>query len=662
MRRIARELAIAAAVFGVAGALMIAVLAACIALVPFAHYWIVCASIAAGYIIALAVTAFTIYIRGKNFQDGGDLPLKEIYGSEVGEEFSHGKIGIIVTDERGFILYQSEYLSQGVNLKVTGRNIAELSDRFKNLMENTSEAIPQTHIDIESRRYEVEYIKHGNLFILKDVTALKNKQRDYLNSAPIVAFARIDKYDELVTTTDEVTLSRWMNRVRDTLFDIAEGKYFIKSISSDTYMILGQFSNAFQINNGELDLISRVRNISVKGNEPLSTISIGAAYDYPDMASACDSAMRNLDMAEARGGDQALISHFADKSDYIGGKTESKASINRAKIRLLSKGLIDAIKGANLVLTMGHYNADFDSIGACLGIRAIAQSLGVNCRIVYAHENTEAECAKAFEEFCGEDLKKITIPYSEALGIKDSKTLIVLVDVSQPERLVYPNFISYDSDVDVAIVDHHRRSNQTFKRCVYDGSDSSASSACELLASYIENAPLHIDLPSRVATLMLAGTIIDTTRFRSKVSEPTFRAMSFLMNRGASTTIANQITKEDYQQFKEKIKFLQNTQKINGNICLAINPDHDEIVSPTMLAMVANQAMTISENDAAFAISRVSTTKVGISGRSNRDFNVESVLKKLGGGGHFSAAATTIESTDVNEVVSMLTDVLTEDM
>lgn len=57
---------------------------------------------------------------------------------------------------------------------------------------------------------------------------------------------------------------------------------------------------------------------------------------------------------------------------FIGGKTESKASRNKVKIRTLSQSLITLMQHSSNVLVMGHIYADMDAIGAALGVKALA--------------------------------------------------------------------------------------------------------------------------------------------------------------------------------------------------------------------------------------------------------------------------------------------------
>lgn len=163
-----------------------------------------------------------------------------------------------------------------------------------------------------------------------------------------------------------------------------------------------------------------------------------------------------------------------------------------------------------------------------------------------------------------------------------------------------------------------------------------------------------IELSKEEATFMLAGTMLDTNYFRNKVSEGTFDAMIVLKRFGADSLMADDFLKEDYERYTMKTKFLNNMKTPFTGIIVTKDPDENELVDQSVLAMVSQECMTISGIDAAFSIGRISQTEVGISARSSDQFNVQFIMEKMGGGGHHSAAAASISSTSPTEVADDL--------
>lgn len=163
-----------------------------------------------------------------------------------------------------------------------------------------------------------------------------------------------------------------------------------------------------------------------------------------------------------------------------------------------------------------------------------------------------------------------------------------------------------------------------------------------------------IELSKEEATFMLAGTMLDTNYFRNKVSEGTFDAMIVLKRFGADSLMADDFLKEDYERYTMKTKFLNNMETPFTGIIVTKDPDENELVDQSVLALVSQECMTIAGIDAAFSIGRISQTEVGISARSSDQFNVQFIMEKMGGGGHHSAAAASISSTSPTEVADDL--------
>lgn len=130
--------------------------------------------------------------------------------------------------------------------------------------------------------------------------------------------------------------------------------------------------------------------------------------------------------------------------------------------------------------------------------------------------------------------------------------------------------------------------------------------------------------------------------------------MIVLKRFGADSLMADDFLKEDYERYTMKTKFLNNMETPFTGIIVTKDPDENELVDQSVLAMVSQECMTIAGIDAAFSIGRISQTEVGISARSSDQFNVQFIMEKMGGGGHHSAAAASISSTSPTEVAEDL--------
>lgn len=57
----------------------------------------------------------------------------------------------------------------------------------------------------------------------------------------------------------------------------------------------------------------------------------------------------------------------------------------------------------------------------------------------------------------------MTVNYNEAMALIKPDTLLICVDVNEPSRMIFPNFIDDDNNMNVGVIDHHRRGSSQFK-------------------------------------------------------------------------------------------------------------------------------------------------------------------------------------------------------
>ncbi|HAJ15759.1 MAG TPA: DHH family phosphoesterase, partial [Erysipelotrichaceae bacterium] len=89
------------------------------------------------------------------------------------------------------------------------------------------------------------------------------------------------------------------------------------------------------------------------------------------------------------------------------------------------------------------------------------------------------------------------------------------------------------------------------------------------------------------------------------------------------------------------------------HILIAHGEENEEHQS-SALAKASNQLLSVQDVLATFTVGRLNKNTVAISGRSSRDINVQMIMEKLGGGGHFTMAACQITDKSIDEVIEML--------
>ena len=394
-------------------------------------------------------------------------------------------------------------------------------------------------------------------------------------------------------------------------------------------------------------------------NELVPTLSIGFAHDFPSIYKLNEMALNAIDIAISRGGDQVVVSKYASDLEFFGGRSEGIEKRNKVKVRILADSLVSLLKNAKNVLVMGHKDMDMDALGSSLGVKAICDSIGVPCHIIYESKLVEKKAKNAFiSTFDKDESKEIALTPKEALSKVASKTILVCVDFHRPSLAMSKELL--DKCDKVVVIDHHRRSEEFIDNPIFTYFEITASSASELiteLINYSSNNPA-ITIPPSYATIMLAGIFLDTNYYRSTTSGfRTFEASMFLRNFGADNITADDFLKDDYEEHMMISEIISTMKTPYTGVAYCINPKNQPIEQAT-LAKVANQCMSMRGISAAFSLGKISEGEVKVSARSDGNINVQLLCEKLGGGGHFTMAAAIIKTKDILEAVSILEDVL----
>lgn len=96
------------------------------------------------------------------------------------------------------------------------------------------------------------------------------------------------------------------------------------------------------------------------------TLSIGIGKDSPSIPELYKNAKLSLEMAQSRGGDQAVVRNQVDFAFY-GGRSKSTEKRTKVKSRVMANALRELMNDAGEVYVMGHAFADMDAVGAAGG-------------------------------------------------------------------------------------------------------------------------------------------------------------------------------------------------------------------------------------------------------------------------------------------------------
>ena len=589
------------------------------------------------------------------------------YKIRKGEQDAYLKmpIGMILYDMNENITWINPYLQKKLKRQdVIGIPLKELNERLyyqvKRQIQNQKENDIFTHID---KKYQVIVHPDIRMIYLTDITEYASIEKKYHDEQIVIGQIFLDNFSEVSQSLNDRRKSNLNNFVTNQLSSWAiHHNIFMKRVDDDRFIAFLNRKSLETLEKEKFDIMDKIRETTAKQNYPL-TVSMGFSYSdkenetqYQEIASY---AQANLDLALGRGGDQVVVRSQNEDARFYGGKSNPMEKRTRVRARMVSQALKDLMEEATEIIVMGHQFPDMDAIGGCLGIRRIANMNQKKAWIVTNENQFSHDIHKLMDVIREqEDLREDIITPEEALEKLTPNTLVILVDVSRPVIAAAPEVLEQANKI--VVIDHHRRSQDFPKNPVLVYIEPYASSTGELITELFEYQNNYAESIQPIeATAMLGGIIVDTRNFTLRTGSRTFDAASYLKSVGADTILIQRLLKENVETYLLRSHLLNSLILLDNNIGI-VQGEENHTYPTVVAAQTADMMLSMENIDASFVVTKREDGRVGISGRSLGNKNVQRVMEKMGGGGHFSNAATQLTDTTIEEAVIQLKEVISE--
>ncbi len=484
---------------------------------------------------------------------------------------------------------------------------------------------------------------------MKDVTELNTYIRENEDQKLIAGLIYIDNYDEVMESVEEVRQSLLLALIdRKINKYIGEADGIVKKLENDKYFIVIKKESYRKFEADKFSLLEEVKQVNI-GNARPATLSIGLGVNTATYTQSYNYARMAIDLALARGGDQAVIKDCKGIT-YFGGKKEQTAKNTRVKARVKAEALREFIMAKDQVIVMGHKIADPDSFGACMGIYRAAIELEKKAHIVI--NDVSSSIKPLYDEIMQSSAyeKDIFLTSSEALDYISDSAMVVVVDTNKPQMTECPELLKKSKTI--AVLDHHRQSSNIIENAVLSYVEPYSSSTCEMVAEVLQYIVDDIKFPSVEADCLYAGIMIDTRNFMNRTGVRTFEAAAYLRRCGADITRVRKMFRDDMDSYRAKAEAVRMAEVYRKEYAITECPGN--ITSPTVLAaQTANELLDISGIKASFVLT-VYNGQIFLSARSIDEVNVQIIAEKLGGGGHINSAGAQFEHTNVEEAIAAL--------
>lgn len=499
--------------------------------------------------------------------------------------------------------------------------------------------------------YECDGKNNGGYKVFYFVRQEDNKKKYVSN---IIGLIMLDNYDEALKDMEDIRkplLSALIDRKLNACIFKLGG--VIKKFEHDKYIFFIEQDKLDYFKQKRFYILDQIREIDMGNKFPI-TLSIGIGMQGENLNQSMEFARAALDLALGRGGDQVLIKQ-KDKFYFFGDKqTEIKLN-TRVRARVKTYVLKELISESSNVIVMGHKNSDPDCFGSAIGIYKFVSFEGKECKIVL--NNISKSIKNMYEKIIiSDEYKNVFVNNEEAKKIKNEFSLVVILDTHRASLLECPDLIENFSRV--VIVDHHRKNVEFINNTVMNYYETNASSTAELVTEMLNIK--NINLSPTEADMLLAGIIIDTKNFVFKTSMRTYEIAAFLKKKGADTVRVKKFFRDDFDVYKIKSRAISNMEiidKDNKKIAIAVCEKND--FAFLIAAQTADEILNINNIEAAFVLCE-EKEKIIISARSLGEINVQIILERLGGGGHFTAAGVQIENIFIDEAIKKLKQVIFE--
>jgi tRNA nucleotidyltransferase (CCA-adding enzyme) len=295
-----------------------------------------------------------------------------------------------------------------------------------------------------------------------------------------------------------------------------------------------------------------------------------------------------------------------------------------------------------------HVNADFDCLGAMVAARRLyPQALlvfpGAQEKGVAAYLAQHEDCAAFFSKLREVDLAAID--------------RLILVDVSQLERIGPFAEVARRSGVELHVYDHH--SGKEADLCPALARIAAVGATVTIFCELFQEQGI-VPTPGE-ATAMMLGLYEDTGSLQfTSTSERDYLAAAFLLRHGAELSVVadNLVQEMTADQVELLHALIQSRQVLNIN---GIDVSIAHASSPDFVGDVATLAHKIKDMESLDAI--ILVIRMGdrliLVGRSRRsEVPMNDILAEFGGGGHPQAASATVRNFTMIQVLEMLPMIL----
>jgi len=611
-------------------------------------------------LLAISIYSYWAYLKKKAVieKQMGYLTLN--LDSITKQALKEIEIPVVVFEDNGKILYENLKFTE---MFVNQNKLQILKEYIKGINSNQITGYINKDFTLDNKTYNVlgsfsqkssNSLNYMYMLYFIDKTELVSLKTEYNNKKHTVGIIMVDNYEDFMQNVETESRPQVIASIEKNLYDWATptGGVIIK-VEKDKFVYIFDRENVNKFAEDKFSILDNIRNIASESRIPL-TLSIGICMEGESYYELYKGANAALDIALGRGGDQVVIKKEG-KFNFFGGKVQEVEKRTKVKVRVVAQALEELINEAENVVIMGHTNSDIDCIGSALGICSLTRKKNKETYIVLnAVSPTLGNFMKSIEK--EEIYNGVFVNENEAASKVTADTLLIVVDTNRKSYVDAPGLLEKTSNI--VIIDHHRMGEDFIEQSILTLHEVYASSSAELVTEILSYSRDNLLLSQLEAESLYSGIMIDTKNFTFKTGVRTFEAAAFLKRSGIDIIKIKQWFETDLETHNTISDIVKSAEIFHEKIAIAMYTTYREDAQ-LIAAKSADEILTISGITASFVIYKLEG-RIGISGRSIGDINVQLLLEKLGGGGHATVAGAQISNSSTKKVKAKLIELIDE--
>ncbi|KXT76090.1 Phosphoesterase, DHH family protein [Streptococcus sp. DD12] len=513
---------------------------------------------------------------------------------------------------------------------------------------------------IDDRKYTSYLDDASGMFYFFDAAVETTDSLSNLDMKPVIGVISIDNYDDALDGRSDLDVTSLNSIIVSAISNFTKRYHiFYRRIDTDRFYFFTNYAVLKKLIEQKFPVLEEFKRITQENQLPL-TLSMGISYGESHFDNIGQVALQNLNFALVRGGDQAIVKEDVEfaEAQYFGGGSASTIKRSRTRTRAMMTAISDKIRSSDRVFVVGHRNIDMDALGASVGMQLFASNVIDNAYVVYDDSQMNPDIVRAMLRL-REDGKTQMLTLGQASLEITPNSLLIMVDHSKISLTLSKEF--YQRFSEVVVIDHHRRDEDFPDNAAISFIESGASSASELVTELLQFQNGSNSLSRMQASILMAGMMLDTKNFTSSVTSRTFDVASYLRSKGSDSTIIQRILAVDYEEYRQVNELILAGKKVLPDVVVAAGAQ-GVVYSNVLASKAADTILAMNGISATFVVVCLPDGRVAVSARSQGDINVQRIMERMGGGGHFNLAACQVTGKTVAEVSTELIALIKENL